>query len=135
METHTVKNGIASPYTGGQVYLVEGDEVQTFRGEDFNVHVRYYECKDTGRRFTSEEQDEQLFDDLYRQYRTRHGIPSPDEMRETRESYGLSCRQMSEMAGFGQDRWAKYEHGLMPSESDGRRIAAMGKHENILQLG
>ena len=71
-----IVNSMSSPFTGGEVYLVEDTEVQTFRKEKYSVHVRYYVCKDTGEQFTSEEQDEQLCNELYNQYRIRHGICS-----------------------------------------------------------
>lgn len=70
-----IVNSMSSPFTGGAVYLVEDTEVQTFRKEKYSVHVQYYVCKDTGEQFTSEEQDEQLCNELYNQYRIRHGIP------------------------------------------------------------
>lgn len=77
-----VDNNMKSPFTGGLVYLVEDTEVQVFRKEQYTVHVRYYECKDTGEQFTTEEQDEQLCNELYNQYRIRHGIPFPDEIKK-----------------------------------------------------
>ena len=43
-----IDNNMKSPFTGGPVYLVEDTEVQDFRKERYTVHVRYYECKDTG---------------------------------------------------------------------------------------
>lgn len=129
-----IAEGMKSPYTGGLVYLVEGIETQTFRGEEYTVHARYYECGDTGEKFTSEEQDEQLFRELYNQYRTKHGIPFPDEIRETRERYGLSCQQMSKIVGFGQNQWGQYESGRMPSESNGKSIAAVGSQAGMLAM-
>lgn len=53
-----IVNGMNSPFTGGAVYLVEDTEVQDFRKEKYTVHVSYYVCKDTGKQFTTEEQDE-----------------------------------------------------------------------------
>lgn len=67
-------SNMSSPFTGGEVYLVETTEVQTFRKEEYLVHVSYYVCKDTSEQFTSEEQDEQLCNELYNQYRVRHSV-------------------------------------------------------------
>lgn len=130
----SIAEGMASPYTGGLVYLVEGTEEQTFRGEEYTVHARYYECKDTGEKFTSEEQDEQLFCELYNQYRVRHGIPFPDEIKEIRERYRLSCQQMSKILGFGQNQWGQYENGKMPSESNGKSIATVRSRDGMLAI-
>lgn len=130
----SIVTGMTSPLTGGAVYLWEGTEVQTFRGEEYTVHARYYECKDTGEKFTSEEQDEQLFCELYNQYRVRHGIPFPEEIKATRERYGLSCQQMSTIVGFGQNQWGQYENGKMPSESNGKSIAAIKNRNCMLTM-
>lgn len=86
-----IVDNMSSPFTGGSVYLVDDVEEQEFHKEKYLVPVHYYECKDTGEQFTTEEQDEQLFDELYGQYRQRHGVPSPDEVREVRLR-GLSLR-------------------------------------------
>ena len=120
-----IATGMKSPITGGAVYLCEGMETQTFRNEKFQVYVRYYECADTGGHFTTEDQDEQAFNELYNQYRVRHGIPFPDEIKRIRERYGLTLSQITEIVGFGQNQWRQYENGCVPSESNGKIIAAL----------
>ncbi len=130
----SIAKDMASPYTGGRVYLAEGVETKTFRKEEYVVYSRYYECEDTGRQFTTEEQDEQMFTELYNQYRTRHCIPFPDEIREMRERYGLSCQQMSAILGFGQNQWGHYEAGCMPSESNGKAINMVRSKEGMLAM-
>lgn len=72
---------IKSPFTGGRVKEVNTMEEVVFRGEKFLVHVRYYVCEDTGEQFTTTEQDTLQFNDLYSQYRIRHGIPFTDDIR------------------------------------------------------
>lgn len=129
-----VDNNMKSPFTGGLVYLVEDTEVQDFRKEQYTVHVRYYECKDTGEQFTTEEQDEQLCNELYNQYRIRHGIPFPDEIKKIREHYGLSYSQITQIVGFGQNQWRQYENGSVPSESNGKSIVAIKSKEGMLAM-
>ena len=132
--TKIIAEGMTSPFTNGQVYLVEDTEKQIFRGEEYTVHARYYECVDTGEKFTSEEQDEQMFCELYNQYRVRHGIPFPDEIKRIRERYKLSCQHMSKILGFGQNQWGQYESGKVPSESNGKSIAAIRSREGMLSI-
>lgn len=129
-----IVNGMSSPFTGGQVYLVEDTEVQDFRKEKYTVHVRYYMCKDTGEQFTTDEQDEQLCNELYNQYRTKHGIPFPDEIKQIRKQYGLSYSQITKIVGFGQNQWKQYESGSLPSESNGKSIAAIRSREGMLSM-
>ena len=117
---------IESPFTGGKVFEIHDVEEKTFRGEKFSVNVRYYLCEDTGEQFTSAAQDELWTSELYGQYRAKHGIPSPAEIKSIRESYGLNFAQMSRMLGFGINQLRNYENGQVPSESNGKmlRIAA-----------
>lgn len=129
-----IVNSMSSPFTGGAVYLVEDTETQTFRKEEYIVHVSYYVCKDTGEQFTTEEQDEQLCNELYNQYRVRHGIPFPDEIKKIREYYGLSYAQITKIVGFGQNQWKQYENGSVPSESNGKSIVAIRSREGMLSM-
>lgn len=122
---------MVSPLTGGKVKEISTTEEKIFRKEKFRVHVRYYICEDTGEQFTTTEQDTLQFNDLYAQYRIKHGIPFPDEIREIRKRYGLNYSQISRILGFGANQYAKYESGEVPSESNGKMIAAI-KDKNVL---
>lgn len=123
-----------SPLTGGRVKEVNTIEEKEFRKEKFLVHVRYCVCEDTGEQFTTTEQDTMQFNDLYSQYRVKHGIPFSDEIRDIRKRYGLNYSQMSRLLGFGANQYAKYENGEVPSESNGKMIAAIKDKEVLLGL-
>lgn len=123
-----------SPLTGGRVKEVFTTEVKEFRKEKFRVHVRYYVCEDTGEQFTTTEQDTLQFNDLYAQYCVRHGIPFPDEIKAIRKRYNLNYSQISRILGFGANQYAKYEAGEVPSESNGKMIAAIKDKDVLLNL-
>ena len=125
---------IKSPFTGGKVKEVSAVEDHEFRKERFSVHVRYYVCEDTGERFTTTEQDELLFNELYSQYRVNHGIPFPEEIKDVRLQYGLNYQQISKIMGFGINQYAQYEKGQMPSESNGKLISAAISREFMLHV-
>ena len=125
---------IKSPFTGGPVREEIKEEEVSFRGEKFTVHARYYVCEDTGEQFTQTEQDNCTFNDLYAQYRVKHGIPFPGEIKAIRERYNLNYAQIGKILGFGVNQWAKYENGQLPTESNGRLIAALRKKSTTLAL-
>ena len=125
---------IESPFTGGKVEEIFATETMTFRGEEYIVHSRYYKCVDTGETFTVSQQDESTLNDLYSQYRIKHGIPFPDEIKAIRTRYGLNYSQIGKMLGFGVNQWAKYEAGQVPSDSNGRLMAALRSKEMTLKL-
>ena len=125
---------IKSPFTGGKVEEVFEMEKMEFRGEEFLVHARYYRCMDTGQTFTDSEQDSATLNDLYAQYRIKHGIPFPDEIKAIRLRYKMNYSQIGKMLGFGVNQWAKYESGQIPSESNGRLISALRSKAVALSL-
>jgi transcriptional regulator with XRE-family HTH domain len=71
--------------------------------------------------------------DLYAQYRERHGIPSPSDLKSLREKYGLSAHIMSKIAGIGINQYGLYENGEMPSLSIGLRLASLFDRTSLLK--
>lgn len=125
---------LKSPFTGGRVKEVSTVEEHEFRKEKFLVHVRYYVCEDTGEKFTTTEQDELLFNELYSQYRVNHSIPFPEEIKAIRQYYGLNYQQITKVLGFGINQYAQYEKGQMPSESNGKMLSAIMNQQFMLHL-
>lgn len=125
---------MVSPFTGGKVKEISTVEEHEFRKETYSVHVCYYICEDTGEKFTTTEQDELLFNDLYSQYRVKHGIPFSEEIREIRLRYKLNYSQITRILGFGANQYAQYENGQIPSESNGKMILAIQNKQVILGL-
>lgn len=125
---------LKSPFTGGKVKEISTIEEHEFRKEKFSVHVRYYVCEDTGEKFTTTEQDELLFNELYSQYRVNHGIPFPEEIKGIRLHYGLNYQQITKILGFGTNQYAQYEKGQIPSESNGKMLSAAMDRQFMLHL-
>ncbi len=124
---------VKSPLTGGKCKLVVAMQEEEFRGEKFMVHVVYYICQDTGEEFTIGQQDPAI-DDLYSQYRIKHGIPFPEEIRAIRQHYGLSYQEISRLLGFGINQYSNYEKGQVPSLSNGIMIASLKNKEFAIAL-
>lgn len=125
---------LKSPFTGGRVKEVSTVEEHEFRKEKFSVHVRYYVCEDTGEKFTTTEQDELLFNELYSQYRVNHSIPFPEEIKAIRQYYGLNYQQITKILGFGINQYAQYEKGQIPSESNGKMLSAIMNQQFMIHL-
>ena len=111
-----------SPITGGKVILHKEPDKLVYRIEEYSYTSYEYECVDTGQRFTDLELDWKNMEQVYVQYRQRHHIPSPAELTQMREKYGLSATKMAQILGLGVNQYAKYEQGEMPSESIGKML-------------
>lgn len=122
-----------SPFTGGNVIKKSRQETFTFRNEEYTVLAYYFECVDTGKTFTNADVDDRLMEDVYCQYRKRHGIPSPSELKNLREKYGLSAHIMSKIAGIGINQYGLYENGEMPTIIVGQKLSTLFEKESLLK--
>ncbi len=100
------------------------EDTLVFRKETFTIYYNYYLCEGSGEVFTDEALDEINVSQAYNQYREKHNLPFPDEIRETREKYDLSAFKMAEVLGFGVNAYRQYENGEVPSISNARLIQA-----------
>lgn len=104
-----------SPITGKEMKITYELRKVPFRKEEFEIKYRFYLCEDTGEQFTTTELDELNMRMVYNQYRVKHHIPQPDEIKEIREQYELSAARMGEILGFGPNTYGLYEKGDLPS--------------------
>ena len=122
-----------SPFTGGKVTKKHKLETFTFRKEKFTVKRFYFVCNDTGREFTNNDVDTQVFNDIYKQYRERHGIPSPERLKDLRNKYGFSAHIMSKIAGMGINQYGLYENGEMPTIAMGQKLTLLFDKKSLLE--
>lgn len=115
-----------------KIVLSEGERLfqetrtTTFRKEEFTyIHTGIID--EAGDTWTTTELDEANLFQVYNEYRTRHGIPFPDQIIGLREHYGLSAAKMSQILGFGINQYRMYEDGEVPSLSNARTLLAAGE--------
>ena len=111
-----------SPITGKDMTLMKEVRSLDFRKEPFPIVYHYYLCRDSGDQFTTTDIDELNMTQLYNQYREKHNLPFPKEIKEIREKYGLPATKMSEILGFGINSYRNYENGEVPSQANARLI-------------
>ncbi len=111
-----------SPITGKtMVAKIEPRELE-FRREKFKIEFHYFYCSDSDSKFTSTAQDELNMEQVYNQYRDKHHIPFPEEIKSIRENYELPASKMSEILGLGINGYRNYESGEIPSASNAKLI-------------
>lgn len=114
-----------SPFTGGETVLLTETRKTVFRKEEYEYTHICYKCVDTGETFTTTQMDVVNIAQIYNGYRSRHGIPFPDEIKDIRNRYELSASKMSKILGFGDNQYRLYENGEMPSLANGRVLRAI----------
>jgi DNA-binding transcriptional regulator YiaG len=93
-----------------------------YRGETYSYTACFYLCEDSGEHFTTTAFDTEAMEQVYRQYRERNFIPSPEEIKAIRMRYRVSAAKMSRILGFGTNQYRLYENGEMPSIAVGRYL-------------
>jgi putative zinc finger/helix-turn-helix YgiT family protein len=123
-----------SPFTGGDAELKKEARILEYRKDPFEILYHYYQCVDSGEKFTTTEIDTLNINQVHNKYREKYGLPFTDEIRDIREKYGLSATKMSEVLGLGVNVYRNYEAGEMPSVATGRLIRLAQVPEEFRRL-
>ncbi|HAQ19912.1 MAG TPA: DNA-binding protein [Prolixibacteraceae bacterium] len=120
-----------SPFTGKEMKVAKERREMTFRKETFPVVFHYYICEETGEKFEDEHFSVLNNNQVVNQYRVKHHIPFPEQIKEIRLKYDLSAAKMSEILGMGANSWRIYEGDEVPSKAHANLIQMIGKPENF----
>ncbi len=114
-----------SPFADCEAILIKEEATATFRGEQYHYIYSCYECEITKERFTTGELDEENVSQIYNQYRKKYNIPSPKEIEEIIEKYGISIAKMTTILGFGDNQITRYIKGEVPNRANGTTLSVI----------
>ena len=106
-----------------ELELVRAREVVEVRGEPIEVDAEFMKCTECGVDFENTRGPDALAL-AYQEYRHRHDMLQPEQIREHRKRYGLTQKELSQLLGWGGVTLSRYENGALHSEA----------HEKILRL-
>ena len=93
------------------------EEELPVRGEPTRIVAEVRVCEVCGSVCYDEELDSASMSAAFDIYRRKHNIIFPDEIRTTREKYGLSQRGLAALLGWGEATIHRYESGSIADES------------------
>lgn len=96
--------------------------------------MEYYKCMSCGEEFEDPRSDNHPLDEAYRQYRRRHGMMQPEEIRSLRKRYGLTQKEMSNLLGWGGATLSCYENGALQDETHEKPLRLAMEPRNLLKL-
>ena len=106
-----------------ELELVRTREMVEVRGEPIEVDAEFFRCTECGKEF----ENTRGLDSLalaYQEYRHRHEMLQPEQIRAWRKRNGLTQNELSQILGWGGVTLSRYENGALHSEA----------HEKILRL-
>lgn len=107
-------------------------ETYPVKGEDITVKARVRFCAVCGEDIWDEKMDAQNLLDAYAEYRKKHGLLQPSEIREIREKYRLSQVAFARVLGLGDKSVTRYENGSIADMAQNNLIA-LARHPSVFK--
>jgi len=114
--------------------LIRSEEEIKVRGELIKVKAEYYKCNSCGNEFDDPRSQDDPLDKAYREYRRRHGMMQPEEIRGLRKRYGLTQSEMRSLLGWGGATLSRYENGALQDETHEKSLRLAADPRNLLRL-
>ena len=100
-------------------------------GEDIEVDVQVMVCAECGEELFNEELDSATLINAYNEYRRRHKLLLPEEIRKIREQYGLSQRSFAKLLNWGDKTIRRYENGAVQDRAHNSLLLFLREPENM----
>jgi putative zinc finger/helix-turn-helix YgiT family protein len=102
------------------------------KGQNITVDVSISRCSECGEEFDYPGPDP--LEKAYAEYRRRKGMIQPDQIKETRASYGLTQKELSSLLGWGGATLSRYENGALQDEAHDTSLRLAMDPRNLLSL-
>lgn len=109
-------------------------EIIAVRGEEFEILSSILLCLECNNEIFNEEIESANLEIAYSNYRKKHGLLSPIEIKEIREKYHLSQRALSKLLGWGEITLHRYESGAIQDEVHNTVLSLISQSENMFKV-
>lgn len=123
------------PHCGvtGHVKRVTGDQVIRVRKDEFSVPSNFFKCDSCGESFVAASEEDPLAA-AYVMYRQKHGLVTPEQLKQWRLGLGLKQAELAALLGWSTATVSRYENGALQDEAHDRAIKAAMTPEGLMAL-
>ena len=100
-------------------------------GENIDVDAHILVCTECGEEFFCEELDNTTLVTAYNEYRKKHKLLLPEEIKNIREQYGLSQRAFAKLLNWGDKTICRYENGSIQDKAHNSLLLFLRDPENM----
>ncbi len=100
-------------------------------GEDIVVDAQVVVCANCGEEIFCEELDSATLIRAYNEYRKKHKLLLPEEIKKIREQYGLSQRSFAKLLNWGDKTICRYENGSIQDRAHNSLLLFLREPENM----
>jgi len=111
--------------------IIMRNELFNVCGEDIEVDAQVMVCADCGEELFNEELDSATLICAYNEYRRKHKLLLPEEIKRIREQYGLSQRSFGKLLNWGDKTIRRYENGAVQDRAHNSLLLFLREPENM----
>ena len=111
--------------------IISRQEIYNVCGEDITVEAQVLVCAECGEELFCEELDSATLVNAYNEYRRKHKLLLPDEIKKIREQYGLSQRSFAKLLNWGDKTICRYENGSVQDKAHNSLLLFLREPENM----
>lgn len=100
-------------------------------GESIEVDAQVLVCADCEEELYCEELDNATLIHAYNEFRNRHKLLFPEEIKKIREQYGLSQRSFAKLLNWGDKTICRYENGSIQDKAHNSLLLFLREPENM----
>ncbi len=100
-------------------------------GDTVDVEAQILVCTECEEEFFCEELDGATLVNAYNEYRKKHKLLLPEEIKAIREQYGLSQRSFAKLLNWGDKTIHRYENGAIQDKAHNSMLQFLKKPENM----
>ena len=111
--------------------VISKQETYEVLGENIDVQAQVLVCADCSEEFYCEELDTVTLTNAYNEYRKKHKLLLPAEIKQIRELYGLSQRGFAKLLNWGDKTIHRYENGSIQDKAHNSLLLFLRTPENM----
>lgn len=112
----------------------EDNIIHEVRGENYNIPVEKFICPDCGGEIIEDDDFDESLLEAFNEYRQKHNMLLPEEIKEIRKKYGLSQRGLSRLMNWGEVTVPRYENGNLQDDAHDQLLKLLKKPQNMLDI-
>ncbi len=117
-----------------EVEDIKGKQTVKVRGEQFSVNVHYHRCSSCSEEFESSKSDVDTVAEAFSKYRKKHCLLTPSQIKEFRQKFDLTQKELTLLLGWGAVTLSRYENGALQNLSHDRELQEANTAEGFLKL-
>lgn len=104
------------------------------KGESFLIPVSLWKCLECKEEFEDPNHPIDELDLAYREYRAKHRMLQPEEIRQIREEIGLTQAELARLLGWSPATISRYENGALQESSHDNLLHSLQEPSSLLSL-